>query len=60
MGILMDTHIFQKEMGKVPKELIRAAMRAMGFDREGILPEMLLQDMLWGGINVVFPFPLHA
>ena len=45
MGVLMHTHIFEKEVKKIPKQFVGAAMRAVGLCR---------QRVLWGSLDIVF------
>ena len=40
MRVLIDTDILKEKMSEIPKELVGAAMRAMGFRRKGVLPKI--------------------
>ena len=40
MRVLIDTDILKEKMSEIPKELVGAAVRAMGFSRKGVLPKI--------------------
>ena len=51
--VVVDTDIFKEKVSEIPKELVRAVVRAMSFGVKGVLPKVLLQSVLGGCFDIM-------